>query len=230
MGENGNEFWPMLELVPGNCFTRVKRGLHGESCPDVDHAEKFVNDLVGVVRAGPPSRGVEVVVGDGVDDYFSTRGAQPVPQFVHAAGVGFIGHHNHRSVVVLPKSAADHSQFVLGVDDRGVENVNGFCRDSLAAENLIIEIGFTWIVDAHFGQRIGLWTGMGQPDLASVTSAIKRSRFESARGKITAEHGDGVCFLKGIFFDEPAADSEHEGETGGQGKKRKSAEYCENAE
>ena len=66
-----DEIGSLLELVPGNPFARMKRGLHGESGPDVDHAKNFVDNLMGIVGAGPPGRGLEVVVGDAVDDGYS---------------------------------------------------------------------------------------------------------------------------------------------------------------
>lgn len=52
----------------------MQSGLHGESRPEGDHAEKFVDDLVGVGGAGPPDRGLEIVARKGVNDDFTARG------------------------------------------------------------------------------------------------------------------------------------------------------------
>jgi len=227
---DGNELRRSLGLVFGNGYTRVRCGLHRESRPEIDHAENLVDDLMGVAGACPPSRRLKVILRDGVNDNFSRSGIEFVPEFVDAAGVGFVGDHDERGDVFLPEGAADDFQFILGVDDRGIQYVDRFCGDALAAKNLVVEVGFAGVMNAEFGEFLRLRARAREPDLSGVTVAVKSSGFESARGKITAEHGDGAGLLQGILFDEPVADTQHECETGGECEKSESAEDGENSE
>jgi len=208
----------------------VQCGLHRESRPEIDHAENFVDDLMGVARACPPSRRLEVISRDGVNNYFSRRRIQFVPEFVHTAGVGLVGDHNHRGDVFLPEGGADDFQLILGVDDRGIQYVDRFCGDTLAAKHLIVVVGFGGVMNTQIGEFLRLCAGAGEPDLSGVTVAIKGSGFESARGEISAEDGNGAGLLQGIFFDEPVADNQHERETGGKSEKSDSAEDGEDTE
>ena len=66
-----DEFGRWLELVPGERFARAQSGLHRESCPNIDDAEKFVDNLMGVAGAGPPSGRLESIVRYGVHDDFA---------------------------------------------------------------------------------------------------------------------------------------------------------------
>src|SRR5437899_4452228 len=165
-----------------------------------------------------------------MDNEFSAGGIELVPEFVHSASVGFVGYDDHGSILFLMKCAADDFEFILSVDDRGVQHVNRFCGDSLAAKNLIVEIGFAGIVNAQLSERARLRAGMSQPNFTGVTVAINRSGFEGTGRKVAAEHGDGVGFLQGIFPDQPVADGEHERESGGNREQSESAENCENTE
>lgn len=227
---DGNEFRSWLGLVFRNRNTRVQRGLHRESRPEVDHAENFVDDLMGVVRAGPPSRRLEVIFRDGVNDYFSRRGIESVPEFVHATGMSFVGDHNDGGGVFLAEGAADDFQLILGVDDRGIQHVNRFCGDTLATKDLIIEVGFTGIMNAEFGELFRLCAGAREPDFCGVTVVVKSCGFESARGEISAEDGDGGCLLQGILFHQPVADAQQERETGRECEQSKGAEDGEDPE
>jgi hypothetical protein len=57
-----------LEFVQGNCFARVKNGFHREPGPDVDHAEKFVDHLLGILGAPPPSGWIELIGCNAMND------------------------------------------------------------------------------------------------------------------------------------------------------------------
>src|SRR5258705_11352498 len=95
---------------------------------------------MGIFGACPPSRRLEVVVCNAVDDDFSASGVEPVPQFVNAPRMGLVGYRNHRGgTVFLLKSAADDVQFITGVDDEGVEDVDRFRVDARWPGNLILE-------------------------------------------------------------------------------------------
>ena len=170
---DGNEFRRSLGLVFGNRYTRVQCGLHRQACPEIDHAENLVDDLVGIARACPPSRRLEVIIRDGVNDYFSRRRIEFVPECVDAAGVGFVGDHNDGGNVFLPEGAADDFQFILRVDDRGIQYVDRFCGDTLAAKNLVVEVGFAGVMNAEFGEFLRLCAGAREPDLSGVTVAIR---------------------------------------------------------
>src|SRR6266404_6599359 len=135
---------------------------------------------MGIFGASPPSRRLKVVVCNAVDYDFAASGVKPVPQFVNAPRMGLVGYHNHRGgTVLLPKRAADYVQFITGVDDRGIEDADRFCGDTLAAENLIIEICLARIMYAHFQEHFRLRARTRQPDFTCITSAIKRRGFQS---------------------------------------------------
>jgi len=165
-----------------------------------------------------------------MNDEFPLSGIEFVPEFVHSAGVSLVGYDDYGGILFLMERAADDIEFILGVYDGGIEDVNRFCWDSLAAEDLIVKIGFAGIVNAQLSERTRLRAGMSQPDFTGETVAIKRSGFEGAGGEVAAENRDGVGFLKGIFLDKPVADGEHERESGGNGEQGESAENCENPE
>src|SRR5437899_8100295 len=127
-----------------------------------------------------------------MDNEFSAGGIELVPEFVHSAGVGFVGYDDHGSILFLMECAADDFEFILSVDDRGIEDVNRFCGDSLAAKNLIVEIGFAGIVNAQLSERARLRSGMSQPNLHGVTVALNRSGFARTGRRVDADTGVGV--------------------------------------
>jgi len=87
--------------------------------------------------------------------------------------------------------------------------VDRFGGNTLAAKKFVVEISFTRIMNAHFGEPLRLCGGMREPNFTGVTVAVKGSCFQRSRWKIAAENGDGVGLLQGIFFDKPVADAEH---------------------
>lgn len=225
-----NELRRSLGLVFGNREARVQSRLHRQPCPEIDHAENFVDDLVGVTRAGPPGGRLKIVAGDGVDDDFSRRGIEFVPEFVNAAGVGLVGDHNDRGDAPAPERTADDFEFILSVDDGGIQDVNRFCGNTLAAKHLIVAIGFAGIKNAEFGELLRLRAGAGQPDFCGVTIVVKGCGFEGARGEIATEDGDGAGLVQRILFDQPVADAQQERETGGKREESERAEDGEDTE
>src|SRR5258708_31446585 len=108
-----------------------------------------------------------------MNDGQSASGVVAVPQFVDAPGVGLVGYHNHRGTLLLLQRAADHAEFIRGVDDWGIEDVDRFRGDTLAAKEFVVEISFTRIMNAHFGEPLRLCGGMREPNFTGVTVAIK---------------------------------------------------------
>jgi len=64
------------------------------------------------------------------DGFFRERKSKPVPQFVNAPRMGlcWLPQSPREALFFLLKSAADDVQFITGVDDRGIEDVNRFLR------------------------------------------------------------------------------------------------------
>ena len=95
---------------------------------------------------------VEVIVEDCMSDYLSARSEIHVPENMDALCVGPIRDDDDPLSARSLQRCAYYIQFLGCVGDRGIQDVDRFCRYTLFAEHPDVEIGFPGVVNTEHVQ------------------------------------------------------------------------------
>jgi len=120
----------------------------------------------------------------------------------------------------MSQSRAEHSDFIGGIDDRGLEHVNGPCGNSFMDQNAGAVNLFAFISESHGLQRFSRLGWVREPYLRGVALAIELGGLSCPHWHSSAEHGNSSRFCQRVFHHEPSTDARKRGQSQGHEARR----------
>src|SRR5215472_3645200 len=168
--------------------------------------------------------GIKRILAFGTHQPAAITWSELLPQQPHPPRMGLAGNQDYRALLLLGQSRADRSDFIRGVDNRGLQHMNGLPRNSLVEQNPGAVNFFAFVSDAHGLQRLS-WLGrLRKPYLPRVALAIELRRFAGAHRHSSAEHNNGPYSCQGVFHYQPSTDAEERDKS----QSREAASYGSN--
>src|SRR5260370_7271332 len=109
--------------------------MKGQARPGIQESQEFAHHVEGIARGAPPVPGIEGIGGGGAHNGAALARSEPAPEQPNAARMSFCRDKNHGSILSGLESSRGGSNFVGGIYDPSVENVNPFPRHTLLNPN-----------------------------------------------------------------------------------------------
>ncbi len=138
--------------------------------------------------------GIEGIAGGGAHNGPALIRSEPAPEQAYSPRVRLGGDKNHRAIVFARHRGSNDPDFVHGIHDRRLEDVNRLRRHSFVNQNEIVVMVLAGKGNAHLFQSFAGLSGIGKPDFRRVAFAEELRRFEGPQGHRSAEHDDRSGF------------------------------------
>src|SRR5205823_7724773 len=102
----------------------------------------------------------------------SLHDALPISEQPHPPRMGLAGDQDDRAVLLMSKSRAEHSDFIRGIDDRGLQHANGLRGNSLVDQDACAVNLFAFVSESHSLQSLPRLGRVREPYLRGVALAI----------------------------------------------------------
>src|SRR5260370_22892511 len=136
--------------------------------PRIQESQEFAHDVESIAGAAPPVPGIEGIGGSGTHDDAGLALSESAPKQANAARMNFCRDNYYRGVLSMPERSRGDFNFVGGIYDRRVENVNCFRRHAFPNQEQLLLIVLARKRSAPFFPCSSRLPLIGLPDFQRV--------------------------------------------------------------
>src|SRR5437016_14051631 len=97
---------------------------------------------------------IKTILAGGTHPAAAIRRSELSPEQPHPPRMGLAGDQDDRAVLLMSKSRAEHSDFIRGIDDRGLQHANGLRGNSLVDQDACAVNLFAFVSESHSLQSL----------------------------------------------------------------------------